>query len=101
MTKKNINIIITHILPLLLVIAIGIALIVGIGKATGLLAHAHLGHDTAGAAPGLAALHHAGLTRLARLDLLDAAAAHEAAAVKLGVEFRLDALGALDAGLLG
>lgn len=101
MTKKNINtIIITNILPLLLVIAIGIALIIGIGKATGLLAHAHLGHDAAGVALDLAALHRAELTHLAQLDLLDAAAAHGAAA-NLGAEPRLDTLGALDSGLLG
>ncbi|HWS90237.1 MAG TPA: hypothetical protein VN282_24925 [Pyrinomonadaceae bacterium] len=43
--KKSIQIIINHILPLLLLIAIGIAAVVGIGKASGLLAGFGLGRD--------------------------------------------------------
>ena len=43
--KKSIEIIINHILPLLLLIAIGIVAVVGIGKASGLLAGFGLGRD--------------------------------------------------------
>ena len=71
--KKSIQIIINHILPLLLLIAIGIVAVVGIGKAVGLLAESGLGRD---------------------------GAVGRAAVLTLGVDEHRDALASLDARLL-